>query len=103
MREHRRGDGTVLYTVAGRSVCETCFRMVYGVRYNRFSSFKTKLASGVVLAEHGRLGKGRLSDSTIRVISWMRTFFQKVGDHMPSKEEIHCLTKLDVYTLAVDG
>ena len=69
MREHRRGDGTVLYTVAGRSACETCFRMVHGVRYNRFSFVKAKFASGVVLAEHGRLGKGRLSDSTTRVVS----------------------------------
>lgn len=105
MREHGRDDGTILYTVTGQEVCATAFRMVYGLRYNRFLSIQSKYSSGVILAEHGRLGKGRLCESTIRAISWLRMFVEKVGDHMPMKEEIHlpsCLTKADVYSLAAD-
>lgn len=103
MREHGRADGTVLFNVAGEEVCETAFRMVYGLRYNRFSSLKLKYAGGVVLAEHGRVGRGQYSDTSIRAISWLRMFISKVGDHMPMKEDIHlpsCLTKSDVYALA---
>ncbi len=105
MRKHSRGDKVVLYTVAGQEVCEASFRMVYGLRYNRFTSIKGKFASGVVVAEHGRLGKGHIGDASIRVISWLRTFVQKVGDRMPTSSDIHlpsCLTKADVYALAVD-
>lgn len=105
MREHSRGDKSVLYTVAGQEICETSFRMVYGLRYNRFSSVKARFASGVVVAEHGRLGKSHIGDASIRVTCWLRTFVQKVGDRMPTSTDIHlpsCLTKADVYALAVD-
>lgn len=103
--EHSRGDKSVLYTVGGQEVCETCFRMVYGFRYNRFNSVKEKFLKGVVRAEHGRLGRGKVSDISIRVISWLRIFVDKVGDRMPTSMVTHlpsCLTKADVYCLAYD-
>lgn len=105
MREHGRSDGTVLYSIAGEEVCETAFRMVYGLRYNRFSSLKAKYSGGVVLYEHGRFGRGQYTDASIRAISWLRMFINKLGDHMPTKDEIHlppCLTKSDVYGLAAE-
>ena len=105
MREHSQGDQGILYSVGGQQVCETCFRMVYGFRYNRFAAMKAKFQSGVVVAEHGRLGRCEISDSSIRVTSWLRTFSEKVGDRMPTSTAIHlpaCLTKADVYSLASD-
>ena len=42
MREHGQSDKTVLYTVAGVEVFEACFRMAYGLHYNRFASVKAK-------------------------------------------------------------
>ena len=95
----------MLYSVGGQEVCETCFKKVYGLRYNRSASIKKKFMDGVVVAEHGRLGRREISDGSIRVISWLRTFFDKVGDRMPMSTAIHlpsCLTKLDVYSLAYD-
>lgn len=59
--------------------------------------------SDVVVIEHGHTGKTRPHESTLRLQSWMRSFFQKVGDHMPMSEAIHlpsCLTKVDIYELA---
>ena len=105
MNEHRRTDGSVLYSVGGQEVCETAFRMAYGLRYNRFAAIKLKHSGGAILAEHGRVGRGRHGDSSIRAISWLRMFFDKVGDRMPTKDDIHlpsCLTKSDVYSLACD-
>lgn len=105
MLQHSQGDGHVLYTVGGQSVCEACFRMVYGFRFNRFSSIKAKFQSGVVVAEHGRLGRGKTSNENIRILSWLRTFIDKVGDKMPSSSVIHlpsCLTKADVFSLALE-
>ena len=104
MLEHSQGS-SVLYTVGGQEVCETCFRMVYGFRYNRFNAVKAKFASGVVVAEHGRLGRSNINDTSVRVISWLRMFIEKVGDRMPTSAAIHlpsCLTKYDVYSLARD-
>ena len=72
--EHSQGDRSVLYTVGGQEVCETCFRMVYGFRYNRFTSVKAKFERGIVIAEHGRLGRGEVSDISVRLISWLRIF-----------------------------
>lgn len=105
MKDHSQGDKNVLYMVGGQKVCETCFRMVYGFRYNRFTTIKAKFQSGVLIAEHGRLGRCEISDSSIRVTSWLRTFTEKVGDRMPTSSEIHlpaCLTKADVFSLASD-
>ena len=103
--EHSKSDRAVLYTVGGQEVCETCFRMVYGFRYNRFNSVKVKFQHGVVMAEHGRLGRGEISGVSVRVISWLRIFVDKVGDKMPTSMVTHlpsCLTKADVYCLAYD-
>lgn len=69
MVEHSQVDQCVLYTVGGQIVCESCFRMVYGFRYNRFSSIKSKFLNGVLIAEHGRLGRSETSDASVRVTS----------------------------------
>lgn len=106
MLEHSQGNGSAIsYTIGGQKVCETCFRNVYGFRYNRFASVKKRFNHGVVLAEHGRLGRGERSNASVRVISWLQGFADKVGDRMPTSTAIHlpsCLTKSDVYSLAFD-
>ena len=79
--------------------------MAYGLLYNRFTAIKLKHSGGTILVEHGRVGRGRHGDSSIRAISWLRMFFDKVGDRMPMKNDLHlpsCLTKADVYALAFD-
>ena len=103
--EHSQGHRSVLYTIGGQEVCETFFRKVHGFRYNRFSSIKKKFQDRVRVAEHGRLGRRETSDGSVRVISWLCIFFDKVGDRMPMSAAIHlpsCLTKLDVYSIAYD-
>ena len=105
MMDHSQGDACVLYTIGGQKVCEVCFRMAYGIRYNRFSAIKTKFNDGIVVIEHGLTGKHPIGDVAIRVISWLRMFVQKVGDKMPTSNDIHlpsCLTKSDVYSLLYD-
>ena len=98
MIEHSQGDDrstNILYCVGG----QTCYRMVYGLRYNRFTSIKAKFLNGIIAAEHGLLGKSQVRDASIRVTSWLRTFVEKVGDKMPTSMDIHlpsCLTKSDV-------
>ena len=57
------------------------------------------------MPEHGLLGIRHSSCAQILLFSWLRTFIQKVGDELPICDEIHllsCLTKGDVYALAVD-
>ena len=96
MHEHSQGRQGVLYTVGGHVVCETCFHMVYGLRYSRFASIKSKFLNGVLVFEHGRLGRSGTTDMSIRVISWLRSFIAKVGDKMPTSSDIHlpsCLSQ----------
>lgn len=105
MLEHSQGNHCILYTVGGQHVCEACFRMVYGFRYNRFAAIKARFESGILVAEHGRLGICEISDASIRITSWLRSFFDKVGDRMPTSAAVHlpaCLTKADVFSLASD-
>ena len=105
MVQHSQGDRHVLYTVGGQEVCETCFCMVYGFCRNCFAAIKTKFLNGVLRAEHGRFGRSETSDVSVRVISWLRIFVEKVGDRMPTSMAIHlpsCLTKSDVFALATD-
>lgn len=67
---------------------------------------KAKFESGVLVVEHGRLGRCEISDTSIRATSWLRTFVDKVGDRMPTSTAVHlpaCLTKADVFSLASDN
>ncbi len=103
--QHSSCGSAVLYTVAGKTVCESCWRLVYGLRFNKFSSLKQKFAAGVVHVEHGRQGLLQPRDRTLRATSWLRVFVDKVGDRMPMRSALHlpsCLTKADVYGLACD-
>lgn len=66
---------------------------------------RAKFNEGVVVVEHGLYKKCCFTDSTIRAVSWLRTFIAEVGDRLPTKNEVHlpyCLTKSDVYSLACD-
>ncbi len=89
MQEHSQDEG-IVYSVGGHQVCETCFRKVYGFRYNRFAAIKAKFHNGILVAEHGRTGRCEITDSSIRVISWLRTFSEKVGDGMPTSSGVKC-------------
>ena len=44
MQQHSESTSSVMYQVSGKSVCETCWRQVYGLRYNKFSVLKAKFA-----------------------------------------------------------
>ena len=105
MKDHARKDQdmSILYTIAGEEVCEFYWRLIYGIRYNKFKSLKEKFRKGVLILEHGLTGKLNTSESTLRMLEWMKSFFLKIGDSMPMSEEIHlpsCLTRTDVYELA---
>lgn len=104
-RTHSHDCKKITYTVAGQVICENSWRMVYGIRYNKFKSLILKFQSGVIRAIHGRASSSNLSTDTMRMTCWMRSFFSKVGDRMPMSNELHlpsCLTKADVYELACD-
>ena len=103
MRDHAKHDKSVLYTISGQEVCEVCWRLTHGIRYNKFQCLKEKFRSGVVIIEHGLAGKYNTSESTLRLLEWMRNFIRKVGDSMPMSKAIHlpsCLARRDVYDLA---
>lgn len=104
-RNKKHSDNSVLYSIAGQEVCELAWRLAYGIRRNRFKRLFDKFTDGVMQAEHGRLGMQQSSSSSLRMTSWMRVFFAKVGDKMPMNDNIHlpsCLTKIDVYNIAMD-
>ena len=41
LNNHSNKDGKVLHSIAGRQVCEKCWRLVYGIRYNRYQAINT--------------------------------------------------------------
>ncbi len=47
--EHSQTEG-IVNSVGGHQVCETCFRNVYGFRYNRFVAMKAKFHNGIFVA-----------------------------------------------------
>lgn len=64
-----------------------------------------KFEAGVLVTQHGRLGQSQISDATLRCTTWLRTFVNKIGEHMPMSKDIHlpsCPTKAYVYDLSSD-
>ena len=103
IRHSKARDESIVYSICGQVVCEKCFRMTYGLKRHRFASIKAKFLTGAVDIEHGRKSKSYRGCEWIRTVSWLRTFFNRVGDKMPASKDIHlpsCLTKSDVYVLA---
>lgn len=103
--QHSSCDNIVHYAVAGKSVCETCWRLVCGLRFNKFSTLKHKFQSGVVTIQHGRQGIVQPQENTLRMMCWLKMFTEKVGDRMPMNKDLHlpsCLTKFDIYNLACE-
>ena len=106
LRQHsnmRHGQWQTLFTIAGKTVCKTCWRLAMGIKRSRFVTLLKKFEDGVVQVEHGRSGMQYQQQQTITVVSWMRAFFNKLGDRLPMQDSIHlpsCLTKREVYLLA---
>ena len=106
LRRHSDCSGSVasvLFTVAGKSVCKHCWRLVYGIKYTRFTNLLAKFEKGVVQIEHGQQGRESVREPSVRAAMWLRMFVDKIGDRMPTDGTIHlpsCLTKSDVYDLA---
>lgn len=105
LRLHSDTEGRVLFVVGGKSVCKECWRLSCGIKRTRFRRLVKQFESGVLVYEHGRSGGHYLHDSTEAAISWMRSFFDKVGDRLPMQETVHlpaCLTKNEVFQLCQD-
>ncbi len=106
LRRHSDCSGSVtsvMFTVAGKSVCKHCWRLAYGIKYTRFTNLLAKFEEGVVQIEHGRQGRESTREPTVRAAMWLRTFIDKIGDRMPTDGSIHlpsCMTKSDVFDLA---
>ena len=105
LHNHSSFGTDILFNVCGKEVCKRCWRLAYGLKYKHFVNLLKKFNSGILQIEHGRQGITQPMESTVRALSWMRVFFNKLGDKMPTKNSIHlpsCLTKADVYGLAFD-
>ena len=104
-QEHSSSGTGILFSVCGKNICKRCWRLAYGLKNKRFAKLLKKFNDGTLKIEHGRQGITHPMECTVRAMSWMRVFFQKLGDKMPTKDSIHlpsCLTKADVYCLAYD-
>lgn len=106
MRRHSDCSGSltsVMFTIAGKVVCQQCWRLAHGIKYTRFRTMVSKFEKGVLQIEHGRQGRLSVRVPKVRAAMWLRMFVEKVGDRMPTDGSIHlpsCLTKVDVYDLA---
>ena len=108
LRRHCDASGSarsVLYSVAGKVVCQHCWRLAHGIKYTRFKMILKKFEAGLIIVEHGRKGVRGPRNATLRANVWLHSFVKRVGDHMPTDGTIHlpsCLTKSDVYELACE-
>ena len=94
---------SVLFTIAGKNVCQQCWRLAYGIKYTRFKGILEKFTQGIIQIEHGLLGRKFSHGHVVRAKTWLDMFINKLGDHMPTDGTIHlpsCLTRSDVYELA---
>ncbi len=100
-----RSVKSVLFSLAGKAVCQDCWRFTHGMKYTRFKAMLTKFKDGLVVIEHRNKGFHGRRCFTIQVSVWLSSFVKKVGDYMPTDGSVHlpsCLTKSDVYELACE-
>lgn len=95
IRQHSKGStkraDSKLF-VFGKPVCEKAWCSLYNVSEWRFKLCLRLFRQGVVNVAHGNLHSKRVSSKTTRSLAWMRYLFERIGDWMPHKSQVHLPT-----------
>ena len=77
------------YIIAGKETCKLSFCQVYGFPPKRLSRIKKAVSAGQVTIEHGNKGNPKTTTRGIEAKTWMKRYFELIGDKMPDKDQIH--------------
>ncbi|XP_070555386.1 uncharacterized protein [Ptychodera flava] len=90
--KNRRKVTVIDLRVLGKKTCEQAWREIYNVSEKRYEDCIKLLRDGKVNVEHGNVHKKRSSAKAERALSWMRLLFERIGDWMPHKTQVHLPT-----------
>ena len=92
------------FPLMGRKVCETAFTLALGTSKRRLRKVIQLYQSGVSTIPSSQMHTCKKTTKFTNAISWMKRYFNLIGDKMPHIEQIHLphfLSKKAVYHLMV--
>ena len=89
--------------LCGRVVCQSLWLAALGISSSRFYDLRKQFleSMGPPTPKKAR----SLSSKSLAAISWMTTYFDKIGDKRPDKDGIYlptCLTEFAIYSRMVE-
>ena len=91
---------TTKYFVSGKEICETAWAQIYDLSLRTLSRMLKQLADQED-GSHVNLGRRRVNTKAESVSSWMDSYFNLIGDKMPTNDQIHLPsweTQKDIYS-----
>lgn len=92
------------YHVCGKSVCFPIWLAVLSISSSRFYELRREIMDGIVQPVPKK--SRSLAVKSQQAIAWMESYFDRIGDKRPDKDEIYlptCLTEKAIYDKMVDS
>ena len=89
----------IRYSLCGRDVCKPVWQAALGISSSRFYEVRKAFSEGTCLNERSCRP---MAPRTLRALSWMSNYFERVGDKRPDKKGIYlpsCLTERMMYSI----
>ena len=89
----------IRYSLCGRDVCKPVWQAALGISSSHFYEVHKAFTEGACLSERK---KCPMAPRTLRALSWMSSYFERVGDKRPDKKGIYllsCLTERMIYSI----
>lgn len=92
----------IKYTLCGKTVCKPVWQASLGITTSRFYEVRKAFLDGTCLKEKRNRP---MAPRTMRALSWMTDYFERVGDKRPDKQGIYlpsCLTERMIYSIMTE-
>ncbi|XP_070539540.1 uncharacterized protein [Ptychodera flava] len=84
-RKHTETD----FRILGKPVCVKAWREMHNISQKRYENCVRMYKDGVINVVHGNADQIKMKSKTTMALTWMRFLFERIGDWMPHKTEVH--------------
>ncbi|XP_070555005.1 uncharacterized protein [Ptychodera flava] len=80
---------TTNLVIKGVPVCNSAWCHVLNISAKRFASVVHLYKENIITIKRGNSGRMRMTEKTTVCLTWMQFLFERIGDYMPHKTEVH--------------
>ncbi|XP_070550483.1 uncharacterized protein [Ptychodera flava] len=86
---HNKTTVTSNFVLGGTQICANAWCNVLNISPKRFKTVIELYRENVTEIQHGNCGRRGMTEKTSVCLAWMKYLFERIGDYMPHKTEVH--------------